>query len=253
MRTPTLAVVLGLSLAGCLVGESDAPSAGDDDTGPGSNPGSNPVPAVNVTMDRPTVMSELGKDEVITLTFTSSGGFAGDVAIASSLVDGAGAPLTAGGLTVAGQPSVTLAANGTATAMYTVKIPGNASGTQLTANLKLDVSSTLGSSSHMSAFTIQPILAVPYPAGLAGNVAAHPLRNLTITVKKGAQLVFKNADTTSHITHGEGVFPHENQDEKVGGLAGNTYTLDTSKLATGSGKVGCHTHGSATYATVTIE
>ena len=204
-------------------------------------------------MDRSTVMTELGKNEVVTLNVTSHGGFAGDLTVTPSLVDGTGAALTTGGLTVTGQPTVSVAANATASAMYTVKIPTNATGAQMLANLKLDVSSTAGTKSFTSAFTIQPILSVPYPAGLAGNVAAHPLRALTFTVKKGATISLKNADTASHITHGDGPFPHENQDVTVGGLAGNTYTLDTSKLNAGTGNIGCHTHGSATYAKVTIE
>src|ERR1043165_965354 len=237
MRTPILAVVLGFSLAGCLVGDSGtASSGGDDDTGPGpgSNPGSNPTPSVNATIDRATVTTELGKDEIVTLSVTSVGGFAGD-------------------LTVTGQTTIPLTANGTAAQMYTVKIPSNASGTQLLANLKLDISSTAGTKSFTSAFTIQPILSVPYPAGLGANIAAHPLRNLTFTVKKGTVINLKNLDTTGHITHGDGPFPHENQDVTVGGLAGNTYSIDTSKLNLGTGKIGCHTHGSATYATVTLE
>jgi hypothetical protein len=258
MRTPLLAVVLGFSLAGCLVGDSGTASqpGGDDDTGPGSNPqgGSNTTPSADITIDRSTVMTELGKDEVVTLNVTGHGGFAGDVTVTPSLVDGAGVALTAGGLTVTGQTTLSVAANGNASAMYTVKIPTNASGTQLLANLKLDVSSSLGTKSLMSAFTVQPIFSVPYPAGLAGNVQAHPLRALKISVKQGAKISLHNADTTSHITHGDNGFPHENQDVTVGGLAGNTYVIDTAKLAVGTkGAVGCHTHGSATYATVTVE
>src|ERR1051325_3216407 len=256
MRTPILAVVLGFSLAGCLVGDSGtASTGGDDDTGPGpgSNPGSNPAPSVNATIDRATVTTELGKDEIVTLSVTSVGGFAGDITVTPSLVDGTGAALTTGGLTVTGQTTIPLTANGTAAQMYTVKIPSNASGTQLLANLKLDISSTAGTKSFTSAFTIQPILSVPYPAGLGANIAAHPLRNLTFTVKKGTVINLKNLDTTGHITHGDGPFPHEKQDVAIGGLAGNTYPLDTTKLNLGPGNVGCHTHGSATYAKITIE
>lgn len=188
------------------------------------------------------------------LSLTSVGGFAGVVTVTPSLLDGAGAALTAGGLTVTGQPMVTLAANGTANAMYTVKVPTNATATQISATLKLSVASTAGSKDYSSTFTIEPVFTVTYAAGLAGNVATHPGRLQTFSVKQGAKIAVHNADTTAHITHGDGGFPHETTDVTKGGLPNNTYTIDTSKIAVGSkGSVGCHTHGSATYATVTVE
>jgi hypothetical protein len=262
MRTPLLAMALGLSLAGCLtIGDSgSAPTGGDDDTGSttGSNTGSNTgsstgsTPGVNVTMDRATVATELGKDEVVTLSFASVNSFAGSVTVTSSLVDGTGAALTTGGLTVTGPTSVALAANGTVSAMYTVKIPTDATATQMTADLKLDVASPAGTKSYTSALTIAPVYSITYAAGLAANTAMHPLTKLKVSVKKGAKISLHNADTVTHITHGDGGFPHESTGP-TGGLAGNTYTIDTTPLAVNTmGSVGCHSHGTATYATVTI-
>lgn len=253
-------MVFGLSLAGCLtIGDSGtSPAGGDDgtgsgsDPGSGSNPGSNATPGVNVTMDRATVNTELGKDEVVTLTFTSTNSFAGNVTVASSLVDGAGAALTTGGLTVAGPASVPLTANGTATAMYTVTIPTDATATQMTADLKLDVTSPSGTKAYTSAFTIAPNYTVTYAAGLAANIAMHPMTGKKISLKKGAKISLHNADTVTHITHGDGGFPHETTGP-TGGLPNNTYTIDTTPLAVGTtGQVGCHSHNSPTYATVTI-
>jgi hypothetical protein len=268
MRTPLLATVLGLSLAGCLtIGDSGSGSPGDDDTGSGgggvgggggsglgggSGMGSNAGPNVNVTMDRMTVATELGKSEVVTLNLSSTGSFTGDVTVAPALVDGAGAALTAGGLTVTGPASITLAANGTTTAMYTVKIPTNATATQMLANLKLDVSSSLGSKSFTSAFTIAPNLTLDYGQGLGANVPMHPLTGKAFTVKRGAKLVFHNSDTAAHRTHGPGNL-HE---PAGGGQAGGTYVMDTTTFpdtTTQPEQVGCHTHDTPTYAKVTVE
>jgi hypothetical protein len=257
MRTPILAVALGVSLAGCLtLGDSGtAPSGGDDDMGSttGSNTmGSNATPGVNVTMDRATVSSELGKTEVVTLTFTSVNSFSGNVTVTPSLVDGTGAVLTTGGLTVTGPSSVAVASTAPASAMYTVTIPTDATGTQMTADLKLDVASSAGTKSVTSAFTIAATYSVTYAAGLAANTAMHPLTGLKIKLKKGAKISLHNADTMVHVTHGDGGFKHE--DIPTGGQPNGTYTIDTSALAVGTmGSVGCHSHNTPTYATVTID
>ncbi|HEX3766694.1 MAG TPA: hypothetical protein VHW23_48720 [Kofleriaceae bacterium] len=202
-------------------------------------------------MDRATVSTELGKEEVVTLTFSSVNSFAGNVTVAPSLTDGTGAALTAGGLTVAGPTSVALTANGTASEMYTVTIPTDATATQMSANLKLDVASSAGTKSYTSAFTIAPVYTITYAAGLAANTAMHPMTKEKISLKKGAKISLHNADTTVHVTHGDGGFKHE--DIPTGGQPNGTYVIDTSALAVNtSGSVGCHSHGNATYATVTI-
>ncbi|HEX3478302.1 MAG TPA: hypothetical protein VHT91_24950 [Kofleriaceae bacterium] len=259
MRTPLLATALGLSLAGCLtIGDSGtAPNGGDDDTGSstGSNTGSNATPGVNVTTDRATVTTELGKAEVVTLTFTSVNSFTGSVTVTPSLVDGTGVALTTGGLTVAGPTSVSVAASAPASAMYTVTIPTDATATQMTADLKLDVASSAGTKSVTSAFTIAPTYSLTYAAGLAANLAMHPLTGLKVSLKKGAKISLHNADTIVHVTHGDGGFKHE--DIPTGGQPGATYVIDTSQLAVGTmGQVGCHSHSgnnNETYATVTIK
>lgn len=265
MRTPIFVAALGLSLAGCLVGDAGTPGTGGDD-GTGSNPGNgsdpgsgsnpSPTPTVTATVDKLAVTTELGKTELITLTLTSGGSFAGDVTVTPSLVDSAGAALT-GGITVTGQPTVSLAANGTATAMYTVTVPANATGTQLSAAVKFDVTSSAASTQATSALTVGAIYTMTYAAGLGADITAHPGRAQSITVKHGAKIQFHNADTAVHITHGEKdaptAFPHETTGS-TGGLPNNTYVIDTSNVAPGTtGKIGCHTHGSATYANIAVE
>lgn len=259
MRIPLLAMALGLSLAGCLtVGDSGtAPNGGDDDMGsstgsnPGSNPGSNATPGVNVTMDRATVATELGKTEVVTLTFTSVNAFTGNVTVTPSLVDGTGAVLTTGGLKVTGPTSVSVATSTPASAMYTVTIPTDATATAMNADLEVNVTSPAGTKSYTSAFMISPNYTITYAAGLAANIAMHPLTGQKFKIKKGAKISLHNADTAVHRTHGDGGFMHE---PDGGGQPGGTYVIDTSQLAVGTmGSVGCHTHDAQTYATVTID
>jgi hypothetical protein len=263
MRIPLFAAALGLSLAGCVVGDTGAPGPGGDDgtgtdpgvgTDPGTGPGTNPAPVtptMTADVDKASVTTSLGKTEIVTLTVTSGGSFAGDVAIKASLVDSAGAAL-ADGITVTGQPSIALAADATATATYTVKIPTNATGADLTAKLNFDVSSTAGSKQLTTTLGVTAVYNVVYAAGLGGDVTTHPMRAETFSVKKGAKISVHNADTAVHITHGDNGFPHETQ-SATGGLANGTYVIDTGKLNVTTGNIGCHSHGSATYAKVTVE
>lgn len=255
MRTPLLAVVLGLSLVGCVGEAPGGPGPGGDDAvdpDPGSGSDPSPTPKLDASIDRATVTTELGKDEIVTVSLLSSGSFAGNVTVTPSLVDSTGAALT-NGITVTGQPMVSVAANGTATAAYTIKIPSNATGADLAATLKLDVASSAGTKQLTTSLAVTAVFTVTYAAGLGGSVATHPQRAQNIAVKKGAKIHYHNADTAVHITHGDGLFPHETTGA-TGGLANGTYELLTDKATVGAtGNLGCHSHGSATYAKFTIE
>src|SRR5512144_3057679 len=126
MRTPILAAVLGLSLLGCLtVGDTGTPgTGGGDDVGPGPGPGPGPTetPKVDVTVDKTAVATELKTANPLLVIVTGSGGFGGGVALTATVVDAGGVVLP--GWTVdLSAPSVTLAADGTATAMATVRVP----------------------------------------------------------------------------------------------------------------------------------
>jgi hypothetical protein len=134
-----------------------------------------------------------------------------------------------------------------------VTIPSNATGSDLAATLKFDVAAPDGAKQLSSAVTISAAYTVTYAAGLGGDTTTHPGAGKNIVVKKGAKLLFHNADTVSHITHGDGAFPHESTNVSVGGLPTKTYTVDTATLNGTTGNLGCHSHGNSTYAKFTIE
>src|SRR3954471_1502134 len=98
MRTPLLAVVLGLSLAGCLTigdtGSASSTEGGDDGSSNGSNSqgsnnnnSNNGTPAVDVKIDKQAVSTELYTSNPINVTVTGSGGFSGAVALSGTVVD----------------------------------------------------------------------------------------------------------------------------------------------------------------------
>jgi len=276
MRTSILtAALLGMFAAACT-GTIDDVGGGGDDTGGGPDCGNGVMdtgetcddgnttsgdgcsascsteqtanPRVTAAVDKTTVMTELGKTEKITLTLTSVEGFAGDVAVAASLVDGANAPITT--LMLTGPTSVALAANGTAPAEYTITVPTDASGTAITGTLKLDVTATGGNSNLTTAVNVAPIYTFSIAAATGTQVPMHPATNKTITIRRGTLLRMVNGDTVQHITHGGGL-PHENT--TTGGQPGDTYEVNTTAIAPGMGKTfGCHSHGDATYATVNL-
>jgi hypothetical protein len=213
------------------------------------------MPHIDAVVDRMTVATELGRTETITVTVASMGGFAGDVAIAPTIADPAGTSLT-NGITVSGPATVTVAANGTAKAAYTVTIPTNASGADLTATAGFAVTSSIGDKQLTSALTVAAVYTMTYPAGLGSDTANHPGSGKKISVKKGTKIRYHNADTISHISHGGGAFQpqHESTNVDTGGLPDKTYEFTTADLKVGdSGALGCHSHDSKTYGTFTVE
>lgn len=80
------------------------------------------TPALAMTVDKPTITTELMTSNAITVTLTGTGGFAGDVNLTASVVDGSSAPIPTW-TTTFDHATVTLPSNGTATAILTLAIP----------------------------------------------------------------------------------------------------------------------------------
>jgi cysteine-rich repeat protein len=272
MRTPLLALFAGSLLIGCTVG--DTPDGGDDDgvggacgdgtiqSGEACDDGNTAAgdgcsatctveanPRLTASLDKTMITTELGKTEIITLTLTSVDGFAGTVQVAPSFAAGAN-PIT--NLTAQGPTSINVAAGATVPTQYSFAIPSNFAGADVNATLKFGLTSSpsAGLQDMSSALTIGAIYTVAYAAGLGTNAETHPGTGKSITVRRGTKLRFKNLDTITHITHGQDGFAHE---VDAGGLPNNTYELNTIAVAPGTqAKLGCHSHGSQTYATFTI-
>jgi len=168
--------------------------------------------------------------------------------VAPSFATGA-TPIT--NLTAQGPTTINVVAGATVPTQYTIAIPSNFSGADLSATLKFGLTSSLAAQDVSSALAVAAAYTVSYSTGTGATIAMHPGTGKTITVKRGAKLRFTNQDTVAHITHGGGPFPHEGD---AGGTPNNTYEVNTIGTAPGSqGTLGCHSHGSATYATYTVE
>jgi hypothetical protein len=221
MRSLPLAALLGLSLAGCLVGDTGAPGAGgDDDTGgmsgsgSGSDPGSNaPTPRVDITVDKTTMATELKTQNPITVTVTGSGGFSGDVSLAASAVDANEAPLTAWEVDLS-TPTVTLGVNGTVTVAAMLKIPAKA--TSLSGSVKVTATSAAAVGTHAASTAVTALnqvtfsLKVDPDTMLCGYPAdAGPANPPALSL--GTKVRFFNTGTVNFEIHSGGIISHQGQ------------------------------------------
>lgn len=249
MRTPILAAVLGLSLVGCFVGDEGTPAEGDDDTTPETP--SQPVPSnaqVDITVDKATMATELKTANVVAVTVKGSNGFSGNVALAASVVDATGATLD---WTVSlSQPSVNLAANGTATVMATVNIPTKTAG--LAGMLKISSTSAAktGTTTASSAITAANQITWAVKVDAATGKCVYPADAGTaanpVVIAQGTKVRFFNSGTADLVIHSGGVISHQGQ--APNGLADPTTETMTAyeQMPTGTGSASWYCHAPAT-------
>jgi cysteine-rich repeat protein len=218
MRTSILsAAIFGLFAAGCA---GDLSGTGDDpgDDTPGAECGNSIIdqgetcddgnsasgdgcssscsteqsstPRVAINADKTTLTTDMLVSNEINLTLTSMGGFAGDVALAASAVDGTGATVEGWSATLSA-PTVTLTADGTGTAKVTLRVMGDTP--TATASLKISATSTVDPVEAAVAVTANPVVKVTYTT--TANNCAYPTEfglNNPIRVKVGRQLSIVN-------------------------------------------------------------
>ena len=242
MRTLFVTGVLGLSvLMGC-VGVVDS-TGGDDTTNPNPDPNPNPNPNPNpdpnptptpmlaATIDKPTVTTALGESATLIVNLTGSGGFSGPVTLTPTVVDAGGAAVTGWTFTMT-PPSVTLAANGTASVTISVDIPTDTA--SLATTVKVGISAASVSAQTLtSAFTVANTYTIQIKAGTGTGNHSGTFPQL-VKLKTGAQLVFHNADTIIHRIHGDNGIPHEANDLQPG--------ADYKVTPSGDGSFYCHDH-----------
>lgn len=279
MRTPLLAGLFAVLLPACMSGIEGI--GDDDDTGGGGASCGNATmesgetcddgntvsgdgcsatcatesatPRVYVTVDKPTVSTELMSTNKLTVTITGSGGFSGVVNLAASVVDGSNAPLPA--WTVALDTSmVTLTQNGTATAVATLTIPSENKG--LTGTVKIDATSSTDPASASSAITAanQVTFAVTqnntqceYPTTQATNVTVGTkVRFLNNTNNLTTIIHVNGAAADGQATADTLGIPHESQGGP-GQPVGSAYEGILQAPPNNSTTVGltwyCHTQG----------
>jgi plastocyanin len=153
-----------------------------------------PTPRLDVSVDKTTLSTELLTDNMVTVTLQGSGGFAGPVTLAASVVDPAGAALPGWRVTL-DKTSAEVAADGTATIVATLGIPSQAAA--LAGTLKIEATSSLGAASATSAVTVANQLSLPMT--IVGTTCG-PSPNKTLTVTPGTKVRWVNSDAEKRIT-----------------------------------------------------
>lgn len=260
MRTPLLAAFFGLSLVACTGVIGDPGPGGDDDDVPGPNCGDSVInsgetcddgnnvsgdgcsaacsveasPALSVVVDKAAVTTELMTETMLTLTFTSSGGFAGPVTLTGSAVNAASAPI-AGWTVTFDQASVDVPEDGIATAVATLKIPSENKG--LAGTVKFDAASSLGTQSATSTITVLNQVTLPMTLNGNGGCVAPVTPQFNLTNGSKVRWQNKSAETIRIHIDGNGTnFDHEPAPGTGAGL------VFEQTLTTSTGTAGWYCH-----------
>lgn len=266
MRTQLLAV-LGLALSACA---GEITSTGGDDTGGGAVCGNGTVeageqcddgnavsgdgcsatcqteqvatPHVRLSVDKPTITSDLGVDNAVVVTATSEMGFAGTVTLAAAVTDSTNAPI-ADWTSALDQTSLTLTAGGTATANLKVSALGDAAMLGGTVTLTATGAATPGTTTV--GVTFNPVLHITFVDN--NGTCQYPAAR-TWKLKAGRQIAVYNGSTTLKlVVHTGGAitgFPHEGDTGTGPGLA-YMKTVDAAVTAGTADQFYCHNPGDA--------
>jgi hypothetical protein len=249
-------MTLGLSLAGCLtIGDTGSASTegGDDGSSNGSSTqgsgANNGTPKVDVTIDKPTISTELYTSNPVTVTVTGSGGFSGAVALSGTVVDGSGTAIP--GWTVDfSAPSVTLAKNGTQTSVATLKIPGTNAGLSGTLKITGASSATTGSNAASATVTAMNQITFSVKVDNATGKCVYTAESGTVAnpvkLSQGTKVRFFNTGTANLVILSGGVISHQGQ--APNGLADPVTEPNTAyeQMPTGAGVATWYCHDPAT-------
>jgi cysteine-rich repeat protein len=188
------------------------------------------VPHVDLTVDKPTVTTELLVDQTVTVTVTSRAGFAGAVTLAAEALSGS-TPLP--GWVALAAPTVTLAAGGAQTVALKIAVPGDSA--NLAGQVRVTATSAAAPVSAMVNVTASPVASVTYTT--SGTNCVYPTQfNLSnpIRLKVGRQFRVVNGSTTLsmriHFDGGITGISHQGAPMAPGGAYEQT---PTSALAQG--------------------
>lgn len=198
------------------------------------------TPHVSLSVDKPTVTTDLNVETDVVVTATSEMGFAGSVTLAVDAKDSTSAPITDWTDTL-DQTSLTLTAGGTATA--TLKLSALGDTAALAGNVTITATGAQTPGTATVGVTFNGVLDITF--GDASGACAYPAaRNWKI--KAGRQLAVYNGSTTSKLvvhTNGQIMgFDHES-DTGTGPGAAYVNTLVTGKAD--ADQFYCHNDGTA--------
>lgn len=261
LRTP-LVLLFGSLIVGCTVGD---PGTGDDDStggaicGDGVKEGNEAcddgnaangdgcsstctveaLPSFSVSVDKPTISTELKTSHMITVSLAAAGGFSGPVSLAGSVVNAAGDPIP--GWTVAfDNASVNVPADGTGTAIATLTVPSTNKG--LSATVKIDATGT-GVAAKQATSAVTALNQITFPMTLTGGQCDYPAAG-TVNVTIGTKIRWLNTATSNVTIHvGGGTANGVNHQADPGTAPNAAYEQTVSGTPAGTISWYCHAPG----------
>lgn len=180
------------------------------------------MPKLDISVDKMTLSTELLSTNMVVVTLQGSDGFAGPVSLAGSVVDTADVAIP-GWVVSLDNDSVDVAANGTAMAVLTLKIPSQTP--VFAGTVKIDATSSLGAVTATAAVTVANQLSIPMAVG--NGVTCGQAVNSTLTIAQGTKVRWVNRDPTKritiHINNGLGFVHEPDPGMSPAGLPGDTY------------------------------
>lgn len=187
------------------------------------------TPHVSLSVDKPTVTTDLNVETDIIVTATSEMGFAGTVTLAVDAKDSSNASITDWTDTL-DQTSLTLTAGGTATA--TLKLSALGDTAALAGNATITATGAQTPGTATVAVTFNPVLSVTFNDDGAGNCVYPTTHHLNdpYAVKVGRMIKVIDGSTTKpftvHVDPGFNGFPHESGTTAAGSAYTGAFTID---------------------------
>lgn len=202
------------------------------------------TPRVSLSVDKSTITSDLGVDNTIVVTATSEMGFAGTITLAATAKDSTSAAISDWTMAL-DQTSLTLAANGTATANLTLSALGDAAMLGGTVTVTATGAPTMATTDI--GVTFNGVLDVTF--GDDNGTCAYPATRIW-KLKSGRQLAVYNGSTTKKlVVHTRNAITGFNHQGDSGTAPGTAYVNTLTIGGTdNSDSFYCHNDGTASVA-----
>lgn len=264
MRIPVLATLLSLSLVACAGnisgggGDDDVPeSCGDgqldqgeacDDNNNTDGDGCSAActieasPRLDLTVDKPTITTELATTNMVTITLTGSDGFSGSVNLTGSVVDGTNTVMP-DWIVAINPPTVNVPLDGSATAVATFAVPSRNLGLAGTLKISSTSSTTTGTLEASSVVTVEN--QITFSVTSNNGQCVYPT-DQAISVSEGTKVRFLNKGTIDMIIHSDGNsygVAHQNVNTTIGTDVAYEQTISAGTADGSSFTWYCHAPG----------
>lgn len=198
------------------------------------------TPRVTLSVDKPTITSDLGVDNTVVVTATSEMGFAGTITLAATAKDSTSTAIT-DWTTTLDQTTLTVTAGGTATANLDLSALGDVA--MLAGTVTITATGAPSDATKDLAVTFNPALDITFKDDGTG-ACLYPTTRVW-RLKPGRQISVFNGSTLKLVVHTNGLVSGFGHEPDSGTAPGMAYTKMVDPTATGGDQFYCHNPGDA--------